>query len=271
MTIDVQNSGNTTDDAPSLAMSATDVAQRCLRKIGAYSINDTGPDEAEMAETLFWLEMLIAELTGTQDCFWLTAATLSVPLQPTISSYKLADVPGYPREGVTFVTGCWVHDASNPGNDTPIEIVRRKTYENQSQKSTSGTPEQVYIDRVQPSPTLITYPVLGAGITGFSLRLLLQTYNPSVLAVKGNLPTGSKATGMGVEWNRYLVYALSAEIGDGPVRKIDKADVKDWREVATSSLAKLNSYSNREKRLAGRTRRWGEVPYQLRTPQKRRW
>lgn len=268
MSIDVPSTNETLDSLPPKDFSSVDVVTRVLRKIGAFSVNDTAADDVDIAEGLYWLEMLIAEVVGTQDCFWLTANTITLPLEVGEDEYVLAEIPGFPTQGVTFITGVWVRDSA--GNDTPIDIVRRKLYESQSNKTTAGTPEQVYINRQVPKPSLITYPTISA--EGFFLRLLAQTYNPSVLGVKGNsTPTGARKHGFGQEWTRFLVYALSAELGDGPVRKVDKADIKDWREVAQVSLNRLNAYSNRERRLVGRTQRWGEMPTELRSFQKRRW
>jgi hypothetical protein len=255
MTLSVPNTGNDIETMPPHLFSSEGICERALRKVGAFSINDEAPRDEELTESLFWLDMIVAELSATQDCFWLRPATITADLILNQADYILAEFDGMPPEGVVFIMRAWVRDPY--GDDQAIDIWRKTKYEDQQNKATSGTPEAIFVNRLVQEPTLFTYPVIG--LAGYSLRLDVQTFNPRTLTTQADseIPKGTGAHHLGAEWQRFLVYALSAEIGDGPVRKLEKGTIDGWRQVAGASKAALNSYVNREKRRAGRTKRWG--------------
>lgn len=250
----VANATDGSDDIlPPHLFTGAGIAERALRKVGAFTVNDTGTNPEELAEALYWLDLIVAELSGTQECFWLRDETVTVPLvADQTDPYVLADVDGFPRQGAVFVLGAWLRDPND--QDTPIEILRRNQYEELAKKDTSGQPYSVYVDRLVPSPSMLTYPVIADD--DYSVRLLVQSYHPSLSGTLGDeAPKGAVALRIGAAFQRFLVFALAADIGDGPVRRIEDNKVTSWRKSAAMSLTALNGYINREKPRQIRTRR----------------
>lgn len=223
---------------------ASGICERALRKIGAFSINDTAADGEELAEALYWLDLAVAELAGTEKCQWLIPTTLSIALSADTASYDLSNALGTsnPTDGVLFPMSAWLRDSN--GEDTPIDIIRRQDYEDISDKDESGEPNIVYIDRLADDQNIFVHPVPDA--TGYSVRLLCQTYAPNMLA---GTPSdgGNVAHGFSAEWQRWLILQNSADIGSGPVRRLPSGEITDIRQQAAISRAALMTYSNREK------------------------
>jgi hypothetical protein len=233
---------------------ASGICERALRKIGAFSINDTAADPEELAEALYWLDLSVAELAGEERCHWLIPQTLSIPLDATTDSYVLADALSVAQaNGILFPIEAWLRDSS--GIDYPIEIIRRRDYEDIADKDTGGTPEKIYIDRLNDKQNLFVYPV--PLVSGFTIRLVCQSYAPNMLG-SGSSDNGNVAHGFSAEWQRWLILQNSADIGSGPVRRLPPAEISDMRSQAEASRARLMAYSNREKvSMPRRTRSHG--------------
>lgn len=235
----------------SLLLSARSIAERALRKIRAFSIADTAADPAELSEALSWLDMIAASLAGSNKLFWLVKTDVVVALTADTASYDLETLLGadLPADGVLFVTHAAWRDSS--GIDTPIPIKTRTEYEEITDKDQTGNPWAIYIDRLE-SMTLYVLGVPSA--SGNSLVLTLYSYPKTM-----NLRNGADDTGFAAEWNLFLVKSLAAEIGDGPVRKLDRNDIASWKKEADIHMKALNGFTNREQRgpRARRTRAWG--------------
>lgn len=235
--------------------SARELAERALRKIGAFSINDTAADPEELHETLFWMDMAIAEFVGAERCHWLIPVTVEIPLT-TSASYDLSAAAGsnYPSNGIIFPTDAYLRDSS--GNDVEIDLWGRRRYESIDDKDATGEPAGVYIDRLTDDQNLFVHPVpASAGL--YTLRLVCQTYAETVATQTGAAKSGNVQHGWPVEWQRWLINQTAADTGSGPVRRLPKSDVDDIRRDAELSRNRLTTYSNREKRGVRRTQAWG--------------
>ena len=223
---------------------ASGICERALRKIGAFSINDTAADAEELAEALYWLDLSVAELAGTGQCQWLIPTTLSIALSADTASYDLSAALGSsnPTDGVLFPIEAWIRDSD--GLDTPIDIIRRRDFEDIEDKDKAGVTDRIYIDRLADDQNLFIYPVVDE--TGYSIRLLCQTYAPNMLSGTpeggGNIEHGFSA-----EWQRWLILQNAADIGSGPVRRLPPGEITDIRQQAGIARAALMAYSNREK------------------------
>jgi hypothetical protein len=228
------------------------IAERALRKIGAFAINDTAADPAELAETLYWMDMVVAELAGTERCQWLIPATLEIPLTTDTFEYPLTNAGAdYPDDGVLFVCMATIRDAN--GQDTEIEMQSRASREAIGIKTTGGVPTHVHVDRLVDTPTAFVYPVPQDDT--LTLRLICQIMSPNLVGA-GSSRLGNKDHGLPMEWQKWLVNATAAEIGSGPVRRLPKTEVDDIRASAAASKSALMAYSNREKQLLRRTVAW---------------
>lgn len=221
---------------------ASGIAERALRKIGAFSINHTAADPEELAETLYWMDLAMAELAGTEECQWLIPSTLSFALDADTVSYDLANELGTsnPTAGVLFPVSASIRDSS--GQDWPVEIISRRDYEDIVDKDEGGRPDRIYIDRTSDTQVKV-HPV--PSDTGDTLRLVVQTAAPSVLGGTSN-GGGNVAHGFSAEWQRWLILQVSADIGDGPVRRLPPGEIAGIRKEAADAKERLMTHSNRE-------------------------
>ena len=237
---------SSTDIAPSAStlLSARGIAAMALQKIGAFSPNDAQPDANELARALEWMEVEIAELVETKKAQWLVPATVTVALEADEQSFSLPDAAGanYPALGMASPISAMIIDDND--YETPIDIRRRSDYEAMTDKSTSGTPDFIYIDRRHDEPSVYVYPVPSDDT--LSLKLVLQTYAPSILGDLSEEESGDISHGFARGWQKWLVNQTAQAIGSGPVRRLDASTLRDIRTEAGTSLAMLMARQNRE-------------------------
>lgn len=227
----------------SILLTAREISEKALRKAGVLSINDDAAEGPELAETLGWLDLIVAELAGTERCFFFIPDTLSIPLSADTPSYDLDGTLGAdgPADGIQFPIFATIATIDNNGSETPIEIVRRRQYEELAKKATTGTPDRIFIDRLN-DPKMFVYPVPGTGASGLAIKLVVQTFAPQYRLSQ----SGNKATGLRAAWQLWAITKLAAEIGDGPVRRLPKSEVDSFRRDAEVSLNRLTAFENRE-------------------------
>lgn len=232
--------------------SVSQICARALRKIGAFSINDSAADGEELQEAAYWFDMILTEQAETEACYWLRPASISVTLTAKQASYVLSTLMGtkYPANGLVSVVSI---SYVNGSHDQELSAMRRSEYEGLSNKSTSGTPQFYYLDRLT-SPTeqtLSLYPTPG---TAGQLKMVLQVETPEVSDT-----VRQRVHGLRRGWQKFLVTSLAAEIADGPVRRLPSSEVDRMRrdaEMALKKLTKANS-SNTERVGFRRAKPWG--------------
>ena len=213
-------------------LSAGGVAEQALRLIGAFTANDSAADPAEYEVAISALDMLVAELTGRHKFWWLVPATQTVALTAGKATYSLAALL---EPKLEFYERAYL---VRSGLDSPLDLVRRSVYDEIADKTQTGTPGMVYVERAD-NPTAYVAPVPGS--SGLSLKLVGQRYAPDIAAERGAAPHLFPAS-----WQRYLSHALAADIGNGPVRTLTKSRRDDFREVAKTAFAGLAAFSSRE-------------------------
>lgn len=220
------------------------VAELALGKIGAFTTNMLAPDPDDLARTIKWMDMVVAELAGNTECFWLHPATTTSPLTANIGQYTLSTLLGtsYPSDGILFPVAAYIRDSS--GEDVEVDLISRDKYESIDNKATTGKPEFVYIDRLVNTSQIYLHPIPNDAT--YSLRLVFQTYAPN-LTSGSPAGAGNVAARFSSEWNKWLVTATAAEIGDGPVRRLPTGEITGFRRDAGMSLNALIGYANREK------------------------
>ena len=109
----------------STVLSSRELCNRVLRKIGAFPITESAADGELVQETLYWLDLALAELPGTARRFWMVSDTVSFPLTSGVQSYDLKEKLGdsWPEEGLEHVVEAWLQNST--GSRLPLEIVRR--------------------------------------------------------------------------------------------------------------------------------------------------
>lgn len=259
MAIVVDNDAGGSSPAPSELLSARGLGEKALEKIGAFTVNDEAADPVELDRTIEWLDLIVAEIAGTNRCHWLVPTTVRFEWPDEESSDTLGNLMGseYPPEGVLFPVHAWLVD-TNGKRIRELKLVRRHEYEDHTDLEMEGQPEQLYIDRQTPDLKAHIWPVPAAD-TGWRVDLMVQKYARSMLGgVSGSADAGELQHGFSQEWQLFLITRLAAEIGDGPVRRLPMNEVNSMRTVAGGLLGRLETYSNREKRSEpARTKRYG--------------
>lgn len=228
----------------SAALKVAKIAELALGKIGAFTVNMLAPYPDDMVRTVQWLDIIVAELAGDTRIFWLTPATTTSALTANVASYTLSALlaTDYPADGIIFPIEAYIRDSS--GNDSRIDIVSREKYESHEDKTTSGVPDEIYLDRLTSNQKVYFYPVPVDGT--YSLRLVFQTFAPNLTSGSPEYG-GNLAHGFSSEWNRWLIVSTAAAIGSGPVRRLPLGEIADMRQEAAVSLNTLISYANLQK------------------------
>jgi len=251
---------------PVRRLTSRQIAEKVLEKIGAFTINDSGADPVATERVLEWMEIEIGHLSGVHRLQWLIPTTVEFDLEDGIAEYVLADVLGdqYPALGIAYPIAAYVGTVTDPDDEDEVvnfrevPIVRRLTYEQHSQRQASGVPDEIYIDRLNENKNLFVYPVQNESVN-VRVRLLLQTYPRSVMGQGAEDTAGDVAHGFPVEWQKWLIMAGAAAVGNGPVRRLDANTLKGIQVEAGQALVELMGAQNREKitHKLRRTRRYG--------------
>mgnify|MGYP001564863879 FL=1 len=229
-------------------MSAKEICERALRKAGPYSINDTAADPEHLRESLFWLDTIMAHLSGQTTIWWLVQQIIQVPLTAGDGSYDLLDTMGAsaPTDGFLFPLYARLYDGTD--NRSAVDIVTRDKIDSVVDPTTTGRPNMIHIDRDTPNPTMLVYPVLSTGLTGYKIELTVQTFSPTVApaGVTGRAGQGNMATGLRQTWQLWAITRLAASIADGPVCRRPQTDIKSWHAIADKLEAQLLAFDNRQ-------------------------
>jgi hypothetical protein len=223
-----------------------EVCERALRKIGTFSIRDSQADAAEVEEARFWLDMIMGHLAARKRTWWLAQETAPITLIAGQADYPMAAVlpAGDPMAFPILVTRVTLDDGRR---DPDITIARRREWEAREAAVTTGPVRMVYIDR-STSPVLRVWPTPSEPVFD-RLDLVFQRVSPDLTR---SAPT-ERVTKFREAWNLYIVTALAAEIGDGPVRKLPADEVRALKTDRDRLLFDLEAYDDHEQ--AGEPRR----------------
>lgn len=236
----------------SRVMTAKDIGCRALRAIGAWPTTESAPDGENLREAMIWLDMIMAEIAGTERLFSrVTPSMLTFALVNGTSSYDFNATLGaaLPADGIEFLVDAWLEDAS--GNRYSIEIVNREKFENVAKPADTGRPIWIYLDLAgQPTaPLLRIFPTPDAtDPTVWSLKLVGQTYAPNVApsGVTGTIPQSTVLHQFGQAWQRFLTAQLAHDLGAGPIFKLPEASLTRFSAMAVGSKTRLLAFNNRE-------------------------
>lgn len=227
--------------------SAREVCERALRKIGAFSINDSAADGQELDEALHWLDLHMRYLAGTEFATFLQADSVTIDLTGGEASFDLIDRIGdsLPDEGFQFLDH--VELDAGAGRRIPVEAVSRQTFARRDNPTETGQPAMIYLDRTTTDPKLYLHPYPATGEDGFDLILTFRTFAPD-LKPKGaaSRQAGNLATGLRAAWELWAVTITAAACGDGPVRRMPMQEVRAMYADAERFEKRLVTWENRE-------------------------
>jgi hypothetical protein len=222
-----------------------EICERALRKIGAFAIRDTGADSDELEEARFWLDMLVGHVSARRRYWWLAETAAVLALTPGVRTYTLdGSTLGQDAPAVAFPISAFAIDPLS-GRDGEIDIYRRRDYDALTDKDLrTGPPEGIYIDRLA-APTLTVYPLPPAATEGgppWRIRLVYQQFTDDVTVGEAE----RRIRDVRSTWNLFLVTALAAQIGDGPIRKLPQDEVRGMRNDANQLLSDLDAFDAHE-------------------------
>ena len=223
-------------------LSIREVCERALRRIGAYPIRSSGARPEEVDEARFWLDMIVGHMSSVMRTWWLVPGTGTFALAPGTPGYDLGEMltSAQAPDGIQFVISVYLYDPVAKIDICEMRMLRRQEYEAIDDKSRIGEPEAIYIDR-DDRPRATLYPVPDTA-RSYVVRVLFQGYSSDFTKNSGV----DKTFTVRHSWNLWLVTALAAAIGNGPVRKQPADEVKDMKDEATRYLDQLQAYENTE-------------------------
>lgn len=208
----------------SLLLSPKQIAEKALRKIGHTAWFETGGKGQALAVAVEYLDLVVAELAGTEQVEAFVPRRMDVNLIAGQAEYDLA--------GLLDPDPMWItraHIVDEAGSENEILLLTRFAWDAIHDRSTrTGTPCELYVRR-GPSPLAYPYPIPEADTT---LRLTAQTVAPDI-------SSDSATHGLEAAWQLLLIDRLAAEIGDGPVEKLTEVTLRRYRADADRRLAAL--------------------------------
>jgi len=214
-----------------ISLSAKEIVERALRKIGSLSINDTAADTIELEEGLHWLDLIMSELAGTEYINFLVEDKVSFALSADTQVYNLKTVAGadWPNDGMAFPLSAYAETGSSRQE---VKLLSKARFD-ALDTAAGGGPQYAYIDR-SSDPVLKVWPTPGDDNVTFEL-----TFQKFSSTFYGN---SNSQTGLRPSWQRWAIYALAAEIGDGPVRRLPLREVDRFGKLADVTLFKLQAF-----------------------------
>jgi hypothetical protein len=232
-------------------LSARQVCETALRKIGAFPINDTAARPEHLKEAMRWLALRLDHIAGSRRREWLISPTLTVPLNvANQKTYELSTQVGgsWPRQGFEHIIVAFIEDQY--GNRWPVEVVDREKFEDVCKTTESGEPAWIYLDRLTNrdlSPEVSVWPV--PTITTYVLKIIMQMNAPDIMpsGVSGDDIDGALAHGLRRTWQLWAVMQLSADLGSGPIRQIPGEYLERFERQAKAAYDDLDGYEDRER------------------------
>lgn len=232
--------------------SKTQIIERALRLIRAYSINDIAPDPAHVAEAEFWLASILNELSATTRLVQrqtidgrtisLTTGVQEIDLSAGTpdTDEESPSLTQIPPNGIADVNSVRLEiDGLDQG---AIELVSSAEWEQIVDKDDTGRPcRGLVVFRGNEKPSLLLHPVPTFTTGTWNLRLVVQQYMAAQvdeLDDEINLVAG---------WERMLTLLLAADLGSGPIMTRTNSEISEWRREGMRAKRMLEAYSNRER------------------------
>lgn len=207
-------------------------------QLAAWKAQVVGPakslDQQRLNIGLRFLDMLVAEITGTSNHSWEAAGPQSIPLVADQASYAFSLL----GTSLQFFHKVWVRTST--GEDVPLDMLNQRQWADIGNKSQTGVPHSVWIDH--GTSLIYPHPIIGTSDTH---TLYIDGYGvaPDLTKTNGTVPHGLPDA-----WQRYLVTRLALDIGDGPLIKAPVGERDRWMGEARSLYKQLNGYNNRRNR-----------------------
>lgn len=224
-------------------LSRDEIIRRALRKCGAWNLGRSAPRDREVEEAAYWLDMLLGHTSARSTVWWLVDEDKSIDLTIGTYSYDLTALlgPAETPDGIQFVLQAFLYDVDAGMDVCPLEIVARDVWENRRhrQNAPTGLPTCIYVDRKKNPTMYLDRAVSEEG--EYQVRLVCQGYSPDLLNAKPD----SKAFTFRPTYNLWIVTALAAQLGSGPIRMLPQDEVKTLQSQANTLRNELDGFEQR--------------------------
>lgn len=195
-----------------------------------------------MAEARHWLDMMIGHQSARMRTPWLIADTVNIALVATQQAYDLRQEIGAQTvpDGLQFIVSARLYNPATSKDVRRIDLLKREEWEDIPDKTRTGEPESAWVDRTR-WPIMHVHPVPLAS-PALEIRLVYQR----VASNFATRPFNDRTYAMHECWNLWVVAALAAQIGNGPVRKLPADEVKQMNAEAARLLLDLEAYDQFE-------------------------
>lgn len=223
----------------STLFSAREVCDLALRKIGYLSANDVSASEQVTLTALKFLDVLLGNASGTTRLWFFIPADVFVTWPAGQTSINLtAALNG---AAFDFVKSAWNDDTTEE-----YPLVRRDFYE--AYRTNNDYPVAssrfIYIEESDDGQRLLTAYMACPPSQDLHLRLVGQRLAPSVATATKD-KTGFDH-GFEAPWQLWMIVALAAIIGDGPIAKLPEGRIQTFNKNAHALWAKLESMRSAE-------------------------
>jgi hypothetical protein len=232
-----------------LLLDARDIAVMALRKIGRVSPNQPSAKAADLSIALDVLDVEVAQLAGTKRLWWLVPANATFYLDANEASFDLITQSGGAITSVQFIITFQILDTNNRVVSVPRRISRRE-YDQITDKTKTGLPEVVYIDRTSPRPVVYTWPVTPAAST-YQAYVAVQNYSETMSDDNGNT-----AHGLPTPWQGWAISRTAYMLGGGYISTLPSDELTRHKNDAQDALQMLQAFFDVNKQYGRRTKAW---------------
>lgn len=251
----------------SALLTISQICDRVLRKIGSYPTRSSGPRPDDVEEVRYWIDFVITHQLARQRTPWLMPQAATFPLVVGQSTYDLVQHLGGTQapDGIAVVSSVILYDTATNQDIHTIPILRRLEFEHRNipggpratddspwmwgtqpdrsllPAETPGAPSVCYVSR-EHNPTIFLAPSPDSG-RAYALRVVFQSYSTDFI----NAGLNERMLGLRATWFLWLITAVSAEVGNGPIRKLPADEVTNMQRESLRLRGELEQYDLHEK------------------------
>jgi len=229
--------------------SAREICTLAMRLAGVVAPQDTAAAESNTLVALSYLDLILGEKSGTTRLWFLVPVDLTFTYTADADSVDISALLGS-NNRIDMLRAAY-----NADTDDEIALLRREDFDKIRNGGTfpfapgrklyvASDGDDTYTAYMRPVPT----EALSVRVTGNKL-------STTVTAATGS--SSNLAHGFETAWQRWMIYALAADIGNGPLARLPTDRVETFLGIAETSWVKLNRYRGGGQRKAARfTRAW---------------
>lgn len=197
-------------------LTAKQVAENALNKIGAFPSSMSQADQGELRTALRWLEMTLNAYTGMRKMPGFTK-TVDIPVEAGIGDYNLGDYTDSALTQQVFSVSL----INALGDVDPLTMMFEDESDHENLTDT-GNPQRCLVTRdIRPILKVFPQPTQNNEDKGDLLRVRLQSFHEEID------PTGNGDIDLNLRpsWNMWAIKRLAYEIGSGPVRRLSSGEL----------------------------------------------